>query len=572
MIPVRLPVAGLIAGVAAFALSACGSSEDPAQSPPPAGVPVFLGGPNLTPAPEVSTPLTARVDATTDLPTRLELTLDDGQESWTVIPSPDYLTSHSVAVLGVKPDRLYSVTVIARASTGVPSAPVALSLTTPVLPADFPPLQVMITDPAQMEPGVTLFNLSALGVGVANTRLIIVDDAGDVIWSHQAASNIGDARRISNGNIIYNAGNNLIREIDMLGVVQAEWFADNMTPGGGPVGSIAMPFDTFHHEVFEILPDVPGGDSTFLTLGTELRSFSNYPADEVDPSITDPSAEVVGDLIIEFARDGGVVRTFSLLDILDPYRMSYDTLSNFWNGTYGNDSRDWSHANALVHDPSDDGLVVSLRHQELVFEISRQTGELRWMLGDPARWNLPWANYLLEPQPAGLSVVGGVVDSTLPGGASPADAGAPADFEWNYHQHAPKLTADGGLLLFDNGNGRAVPPKAALPAPERYSRAVEYVIDERALTVRQRWAYGGAGEGWYSGALGDADELTATGNVLVTDGFRFGAVGQVWGRVFEVTRDNPGQIVFEIVARDDSPTNPVSWLAYRAERLPSIYP
>ena len=85
--------------------------------------------------------------------------------------------------------------------------------------------------------------------------------------------------------------------------------------------------------------------------------------------------------------------------------------------------------------------------------------------------------------------------------------------------------------MFDNGNGRAVPPAAPLPGPQRYSRAVEYVIDEAAMTVRQRWAFGGAGEGWYSAAVGDADELEATGNVLVTDGFRFGASGHgVGGR------------------------------------------
>ena len=285
--------------------------------------------------------------------------------------------------------------------------------------------------------------------------------------------------------------------------------------------------------------------------GSELWVLPNYPADEVDPTMTNPSSEVVGDTIVEFKRDGTVVRELKLFDILDPYRVSYESLSNFWNTSYpaSGDTEDWSHANALVFDPSDNTYIVSVRHQDVVIKIERDTGKLVWLLGDPGRWNAPWNNSLLMPRLG-------------------------AQFEFNYHQHAPEITASGNILLFDNGNNRAIPPVPPLPFDASYSRAVEYQIDPVTMTFEQVWAYGGMfdpGHSFYSFFLGDANQLPVTGNVLVTDGGKRNANLLRFGRIAEVTHASPPREVFELIIRDHAAVDPVHYAVYRSHRLPSLY-
>jgi hypothetical protein len=49
-------------------------------------------------------------------------------------------------------------------------------------------------------------------------------------------------------------------------------------------------------------------------------------------------------------------------------------------------------------------------------------------------------------------------------------------------------------------------------------------------------------------------------------------VRQGFARVFEVTRSDPAEIVFELVVRDEAPLDASSWNVYRSERLESVYP
>lgn len=77
--------------------------------------------------------------------------------------------------------------------------------------------------------------------------------------------------------------------------------------------------------------------------------------------------------------------------------------------------------------------------------------------------------------------------------------------------------------------------------------------------------------------ISDADWLSETGNVLVTDGGRMvGAEGQQlrnfggrnWGRVIEVTHGENSEKVWELVI--DDPARGYS--IYRAQRIKSLYP
>ena len=118
-----------------------------------------------------------------------------------------------------------------------------------------------------------------------------------------------------------------------------------------------------------------------------------------------------------------------------------------------------------------------------------------------------------------------------------------------------------------------------MPLEERYSRIVEFAVDEEAMNVEQVWTYAGStDESFYSGYLSDADWLPITGNILVTDGAREtnddgvnadGEDANYWARIVEVTHTEPAEIVYEVHLKDGGNGN---WHIYRAERLPSLYP
>ena len=347
------------------------------------------------------------------------------------------------------------------------------------------------------------------------------------------------AQALRNGNLLHNRGAKRDRmyEIDMLGHVVRQWHAAGVG-GDAPAESIPVATDSLHHEVY----DMPSGN--FLALSTELREFDNYPSSETDPAAPRETTHVVGGVIVEFTPDGQIVRELKLFDLLDPYRIGYDSLgTGFWRELYGavveGDSRDWLHDNGIIYDERDDSAIVSLRHGDAVIKIDLATGDLKWILGTPEGWNDPQRARLLEP-------VG--------------------DLAWTFHQHSPMLTPTGNLLLKP-------------PLSEYYSRVVEYAIDEEAHTVSQVWVYGGPGEDRFFSNFGsDADWLPTTGNILITHaGLTEDVAGPPddtsddinWARLVEVTHTTPAEIVFDLVIREGPE---VGWRVYRAERLPSLYP
>ena len=141
------------------------------------------------------------------------------------------------------------------------------------------------------------------------------------------------------------------------------------------------------------------------------------------------------------------------------------------------------------------------------------------------------------------------------------------------------VTPDGTLLLFDNGTYKAIPPAPAVAPADNYSRAVEYAIDEEAMTVRQVWSFGGPDEPFYSPFLGGVAWLPETGNILVADGGRvvdeegvsldIPPLGRKFGRIVEVTHTDEPETVFELVI--DTGEKP-GWSIYRAERLAALQP
>ena len=101
---------------------------------------------------------------------------------------------------------------------------------------------------------------------------------------------------------------------------------------------------------------------------------------------------------------------------------------------------------------------------------------------------------------------------------------------------------------------------------------MEYKINEQTKQAEIVWEYGAdADKVYYSGALGDADVLPQTGNVLITHGSLTNKVKINSAVMLEVTHTTPGEEVFEMKLYDATPELEGGWRVYRAERIADLY-
>jgi arylsulfate sulfotransferase len=486
-----------------------------------------VSSPVLAAAPD--SPLAGTLSFSTDVPTRASFKVEGNNEAWWV-DSSEFNTNHTIPVLGLAPDSNYSISNI-RLSTpgGVMQSTLSdvVPISTPTLPVDVPGFHVLSSTPAQMEPGLTMF-------GIGSFSTVAVDAQGVVRWYVDGL--FPDIRQTEDGLFIGRRAGGA-REIDVLGNVTRSWYPTSQgsppLPGSLPVTSTS----DFHHDLF------PMKNGNFLTLTKDQKLVTNAPTSYTDPNVT--SRTITTDVVIEFDPNGTVVHSWNLADMLDTSRIGYNGLV------------DWSHSNAVyldeedVNDPLDDTIVVSMRHQDAVVKFSRETGQIKWILGNHDNWSPAFQQYLLTP------------------------VGDPNQFEWQYHQHAPMELPDGSILLMDNGNRRASPftGEPSMLAEDSYSRGVIYNIDDDNMTVEQVWEYGSpetADERIYSTTRGDADWMSQTDNRLIT----FTQVVRIDGvvqsdqhtRIVEVNEAE--DVVFDLEIGDPGSNA----YAYRSERIPSLYP
>jgi hypothetical protein len=457
--------------------------------------------------------------------------------------------NHWISVLGLRAGRVNQVRLFLTDTRGNVSPPSDfLEIETPPLPDDFPPIEARIYDPARIEPGVTLFGV--LRTDARMSAILAVDEEGMVVWYWRSDRDVSDIRRLRNGNLLFMEATDAV-EMDMSGNVIQRWRPSPLNASSQQLpAAIPVNVDSFHHEIAEL----PWNN--LLTLSTEVRRYDAFPSSETNANAAPAPANVVGDVIVEFARDGQVVNQWRLLDILDPTRIGYDSLLGFWNNTYGGiTTRDWSHANAVHYDESDDSFIVSARHQDATVKFRRSDSQIVWILGNHDDWQLPWASFLLN---------------------------AVGSLDWPYHQHAPRVTTAGTVVMFDNGNYRARPFDSKSSDADSYSRAVEYSIDAIDRTVSEVWSYGDNGDdAFFSPIIGGVKQLPVTGNILITDGARGTssngrptdpAGGNQWARLVQVTHTRPAQKVMELVIGNASRPPNGSWLVYRSTHLPGLYP
>ena len=143
--------------------------------------------------------------------------------------------------------------------------------------------------------------------------------------------------------------------------------------------------------------------------------------------------------------------------------------------------RNWAHVNSISYDASDDSIILSLRHQGIV-KIGRDK-KVKWILASPEGWSEEFKAKVLVPVDKNGKKI------------KCENSKCEGDFDWSWTQHTAWLTArydnKGSvkhLSVFDNGDGRGMEQPAL--KEDKYSRAVEYKIDEKKGTVEQTWEFG----------------------------------------------------------------------------------
>lgn len=404
------------------------------------------------------------------------------KQSWHV-----FQTDHQVPILGLYPDTLNRI-VIGLTRRDMRYAEDTFKIRTDAIPSFFPEISIQTAEINMMEPGWTLCTMAiGLGDNIASYPLIF-DNNGIVRWylafAEERLGWITPVERLRNGNLFFGLGDT-IYEYSMFGVQEHTWKLHGCSQT---------------HDIIE-KPD-----------GNFLIPVHKWQIGTID------------DHIVEMDRNtGSVIKEWDLRSVMDVDRF-----------VYYEDSVDWLHINSVWYSPEDNSLVISGRNQGMI-KLNYEN-EPVWILAPHKGWGqagkngdgFPTSEYLLTA----VNAQGLPYPDSVQSGAFDAD-----EFSWVWGQHAAMYLPNGNLFIFDNGLNRNFSNR------NRYSRGVEYEVNEQEMTIKQTWSYGkDRGREFFSGIISDVDYLPETGNRLLTAGI-VSAI-PAYSTIVEVTHPE-NTVVFE---------------------------
>ncbi|WP_335922065.1 aryl-sulfate sulfotransferase [Shewanella chilikensis] len=217
----------------------------------------------------------------------------------------------------------------------------------------------------------------------------------------------------------------------------------------------------------------------------------------------------VRDHIIEVDPNGKVVHEWDLNKILDNQRditlkgldmgavcLNVDSDAagktadeeTLRNAPYGDvpgigAGRNWVHVNSVTYDENDDSIIISSRHQSANIKIGKDN-EVKWILSARGGWKGDLAKKVLQP----IDSKGRKIECTEAGMCANPD-----EFDFTWTQHTAYIGKNSGkrnftLFVLDNGDGRF--NEQPIMPEDKYTRGVEYIIDQKKMTVKQVWQYG----------------------------------------------------------------------------------
>jgi arylsulfate sulfotransferase len=444
---------------------------------------------------------------------------------------PEYLTRHTIPILGLYADTINTVLIKLTTKSGQIYTGEVRMETFP-LPDFFPTIEISKVDRSQMEPGMHLIEMLISNFGKFHSYTIIFDDNGDIRW-YMDLSSMGQitysALRIRSGNWLYLNWIDLYEFSDL----GEEIRKDQMWNYAG------------NHTIIEL-------DNGNLLMGGSQK----------DATVIKDGKPIVTrfDFVVEWSRkENRGIKGWDMGQVLDIDRSVYPE-------DYSLDFKsDWFHINGVALSKSDNSILASGRNQGIL-KID-QENQLRWIFAPKKDWGkagrdrngLNTSDYLLT-----------AVDSTgnpFPDEVQRGEVGTD-EFEWSTGQHAVTVLDNGNILLFDNGLSRN------FQQTPTYSRAVEYHIDEENRTAQQVWQYGKSkGLEMFSPITSDVDVLPTTDNRLITAGnIRLGGQ-RPHAKLIEITYpDNKEVFESRIYFKDAKGTGAMLWaqfdLVFRGERYP----
>lgn len=465
--------------------------------------------------PHLYSPLTALAQHATNTETRAVITIKgkDLNSSDFIHSINEYKRNHIISILGLYPNFNNTVVISYYDRSNNLVEEEIHNIQTDSANFSIPTIEVDVANEAEMEPGFHF--LSYRGNDDPHIPFMF-DNEGHIRWyldfsEHPILSKLiydNGIEKLKNGNYYFgNRDNHRIYEVSVFGEVINSW---------------GMGKYLFHHNVFE-------------------KENGNFIITAEDPESTHLNgSSIEEDFAIEIDRNSGAIVTeWDLKESLDENRIALT------------DNRaDWFHGNAIIEADDNSSIIISGRVQGF-FKIDRNNRPV-WLLSthrdwDSTRTGVDLKPFLLTPLDANgneirdTSVLNGWVNHP--------------DFEWPWYGHAPLYMPNGNLMVFDNGD------KRNYTGAVKYSRAVEYKIDEQNMTIQQVWSYGKfRGIETYSRVVSDVDYYPNTNNILFSPGFGVENGNGTGGKLVELDYTTK-EIVFE--ARITVPGN----IAFnRAER------
>lgn len=379
-----------------------------------------------------------------------------------------------------------------------------------------PPPTIRVSNPgagsAAQSSGVELIMFGS-NPGTKNLSTFVTDRQGNVIWYYGLpdGNTLSLIKPMPNGHMlvgIHTDSLSEIREISLAGdTVRA--LSSISLQGKLQTLGCACNFQFFHHDF------APLANGHTIVLGQTTKDFVNLPG---YPGTT----TVAGDILVDLDENWQPVWFWSAFDHLDVNRHLFGL-------------PDWTHSNAVLYNPQDGNLLLSMRHQSWLLYIDYKdgagSGDILWRLGNQGEFTLNTS----DPS------------------------------KWFYAQHFPSFININGsqisLAVFDNGNFR--PGSTGAPcgtgAVPCYSRAAIFNLDQITMQAELHWEYL---PGFFSFWGGSINQLQ-NGNVefAMSEPFPPPRAGS---RVLEVTQTTPAEVVWQMDIGGG--------FAYRAYRIPSLYP
>ncbi|HYL86762.1 MAG TPA: aryl-sulfate sulfotransferase [Candidatus Angelobacter sp.] len=467
---------------------------------------------------------------------------DYGRETWEQ-RAPEDGGEVDILVAGMRASTLYHMRARVRLAHGGLLLDEDHTFVTGSIPVDRMPAIAATTTPGEApQAGVELIDASLPPVP-NGINAIVTDLDGNVIWYYEGVfpfvNHVFDPiKPLSNGRFLLNASrldleNSVLQEVDLAGNVIWRMTASDLNRALAEAVCVGCNITVVgtHHD-FAVLPN--GHLVVLAAINRFMTNVADYPN----------GINVLGDVVIDLDRSRKPVWLWSAFDHLDVNRHPIGF-------------PDWTHSNTIVYSPADHSLIVSMRHQSWVIKIDYNDGKGR---GD-ILWKLGYQG-----------------DFTLINGTSPVD--------WQYAQHDVNIVNPASeerresrgngeqparqgreneadvfdLLIFDNGNSRVLDANGDIcgNGTSCYSRVVMFRLNEEARTAALKWVDSLPLFSFFGGS----SRLLANGNIEFDE---CGLPGpEVRSAIYEVTQTSSLLVVWQMQV--------TGWFAYRAFRIPSLYP